>query len=697
MASGQFTEQLTISGNPVVTGDVGARPGGPDFSVQFGSGDLLSGNENLLYSGNQLSGASGFFHDFKVTGDLAVGGNLFVSGETFVQSVTDVSVTGDISGYAIEGISGIFDVVTGGSGVFSQQLTISGNPVLTGIGPVGANPGGPDFSVQFGSGDTLSGNQYLLYSGNQLSGVSGTFDNLTISGNQVLTGISNNFVTDVGNGPEYSLQFKLPSGIPDLNKIETIQQFDPSIMGRTIRGLRNKPARGLAPGKLCTITGIYTSNHAATTCDLGVTAISRLDQTHGDGIIIAQQGITWELLGEGAEDISGDHNLLYQSGQLSGVSGIFSDELEVGTGDGVDAVLMEAEDDLVSIYGHLHVRDEVIVGNQSDASIIEASGHAFTVSGSLLVKDKIQLNGTHNPTLLLAKDNAVDIFGDLRVHGNAVLTGVYLDNSNLIFQRAGDSNIVIDLSYLAGITLGSELLMNEDFSSVVYGDFSAGYVPGGPYDDSYIGKTIIWEGDGSQQSLDLGIQYHNLRPGETSIVTDIKFDTDSDPDNNTLLGSTCLGENNGWFAPKNEIGISNARLSELNANSSTYFDAKHGFRLTGSIDLEHWETFQGHINLSGLNEGKVQGLHNGFIIQQQLSSNISPGTDLRFDVERDDTDGSKVQFHALYSPFGYSNIDVSRGGSAMFTVPSDKTVTGVKVKTFNDSAIITEVSIKEVS
>jgi hypothetical protein len=476
-------------------------------------------------------------------------------------------------------------------------------------------------------------------------------------------------------------------------------------------------------------------------------------------------------LGEDAEDISGDHNLLYQSGQLSGVSGIFSDELEVGTGDGVDAVLMEAEDDLVSIYGHLHVRDEVIVGNQSDASIIEASGHAFTVSGSLLVKDKIQLNGTHNPTLLLAKDNAVDVFGDLRVHGNAVLTGVYLDNSNLIFQRAGDSNIVIDLSYLAGITLGSELLMNEDFSSVVYGDLSSvfttlsdgqalkvgdrvlvtwanhkfynqigqvlrifqgapksftvdydippdaspedggglfiddegvkwtkvGYVPGGPYTDSYIGKTIIWEGDGSQQSINLGIQYHNLRPGETSIVTDIKFDADSDPDNNTLLGSTCLTENNGWFAPKNEIGISNARLSELNANSSTYFDAKHGFRVTGSISPAHWEIFEGHINLSGLNEGKIQGLHNGFIIQQQLSSNISPGTDLRFDVERDDTDSSKVQFHALYSPFGYSNIDVSRGGSAMFTVPSDKTVTGVKVKTFNDSAIITEVSIKEVS
>ena len=673
-----------------------------------------------------MSGASGFFDDFKVTGDLAVGGNLFVSGETFVQSVTDVSVTGDISGYAIEGISGIFDVVTGNSGVFSQQLTISGNPVLTGIGPVGANPGGPDFSVQFGSGDTLSGNQNLLYSGNQLSGVSGTFDNLTISGNQVLTGISNDFITDIGNGPEYSLQFKLPSGIPDLNKIETIQQFDPSVMGRTIRGLRNKPARGLAPGKLCTITGIYTQNHAATTCDLGVTAISNANQTHGDGIIIAQQGIAWELLGEDAEDISGDHNLL---------------------------------------------RDEVIVGNQSDASIIEASGHAFTVSGSLLVKDKIQLNGTHNPTLLLAKDNAVDIFGDLRVHGNAVLTGVYLDNSNLIFQRAGDSNIVIDLSYLAGITLGSELLMNEDFSSVVYGDMSSvfttlsddqalkvgdrvlvtwpnhkfynqigqvlrifqgapksftvdydiapdespedggglfiddegvkwtkvGYVPGGPYDDSFIGKTIIWEGDGSQQSIDLGLQYHNLRPGETSVVTDIKFDTNSNADDNALLGSTCLIENNGWFAPKNEIGISDTRLSELNPDSSTYFDAKHGFRLSGSISPEHWEIFEGHINLSGLNEGKIQGLHNGFIIEQQLSSNISPGTDLRFDVERDDTDGSKVQFHALYSPFGYSNIDVSRGGSAMFTVPSDKTVTGVKVKTFNDSAIITEVSIKEVS
>ena len=95
--------------------------------------DTFSGSSNLIYTEEQLSGASGFFDDFKVTGDLAVGGNLFVSGKTFVQSVTDVSVTGDISGYAIEGISGIFDVVTGGSGLFSDQLTISGQSVLTGV------------------------------------------------------------------------------------------------------------------------------------------------------------------------------------------------------------------------------------------------------------------------------------------------------------------------------------------------------------------------------------------------------------------------------------------------------------------------------------------------------------------------------------------------------------------------------------
>ena len=110
-----------------------ATVSGPDYSIQYKSGSAFTGSSNLIYSEEQLSGVSGFFHDFRVTGDLAVGGNLYVTGEMFVQSVTDISVTGDISGYNFKGTSGVFDTTTGQIGGFSQELTISGTSVLTGI------------------------------------------------------------------------------------------------------------------------------------------------------------------------------------------------------------------------------------------------------------------------------------------------------------------------------------------------------------------------------------------------------------------------------------------------------------------------------------------------------------------------------------------------------------------------------------
>ena len=385
--SGSF-DNLRISGQDVLTGIDAVRTtaGGPDYAIQYGSGTGFYGSSNLIYSGEQLSGASGFFDDFKVTGDLAVGGNLYVSGETFIQSVTDVSVTGDISGHRIEGTSGVFDVTTGASGVFADQLTISGVSVLTGIetghfvttgqtgdfvtsgetgifvttgqtgdfvttgfsglvkitsgqfteqltisgnpvltGAVGARPEGPDFAVQFGSGDTLSGNQYLLYSGNQLSGASGFFDDflvsgvsqvtsgqfteqLTISGNPVLTGFED--VTATPGGPELSIQFN--SG----------------------------------------------------------------------------------------NEFHGTSGLIYQSGQLSGVSGIFQEDLQVGL-DEESPVLLVAEDDAVDIFGNLLV-----------------SGISSGISG---VFDNIVINGW-NP-VVTGQFAESDSFTDIEYNSSGDITG----------------------------------------------------------------------------------------------------------------------------------------------------------------------------------------------------------------------------------------------------------------------------------
>ena len=66
---------------------------------------------------------------------------------------------------------------------------------------------------------------------------------------------------------------------------ETITQFTNDHIGRVIRGLQNKPDRGLTVGGLCTITAV-APNFANTTCD-NITGIS-----------IDHQGIQWELLSE---------------------------------------------------------------------------------------------------------------------------------------------------------------------------------------------------------------------------------------------------------------------------------------------------------------------------------------------------------------------------------------------------------------
>jgi hypothetical protein len=148
---------------------------------------------DLVYSGEQLSGASGFFDDFKVSGDLAVGGNLYVSGETFIQSVTDVSVTGDISGYRLEGTSGVFDITTGASGIFDLTSGSSGdfdNLFVSGVSEI--------TSGQFSEQLTISGMTVLtgVETGHFITtGETGIFVTTGQTGDFVTTGLTGDFVT----------------------------------------------------------------------------------------------------------------------------------------------------------------------------------------------------------------------------------------------------------------------------------------------------------------------------------------------------------------------------------------------------------------------------------------------------------------------------------------------------------------------
>jgi hypothetical protein len=148
---------------------------GPENSIQYNSGSGFQGASNLIYQDEQLSGASGFFEDFKVTGNLAVGGNLYVTGETFVQSVTDVSVTGDISGYTINGTSGSF----------TDSLKVSGFSVLTGVETGNFITTGQtgDFVTTGLTGDFVT------------TGLTGDFVTTGLTGDFVTTGLTGDFVT----------------------------------------------------------------------------------------------------------------------------------------------------------------------------------------------------------------------------------------------------------------------------------------------------------------------------------------------------------------------------------------------------------------------------------------------------------------------------------------------------------------------
>lgn len=157
--------------------------------VQFFVRPTVSGSGVLLKGEGTTMGDTNIAN-LNVQDDLVVSGNLFVSGETTVQNITDVSITGDISGhtgrfnklftnggevidvsdtgnfyprltnpsgyitrdetgnfilnsetgdFVTTGYSGLVEIA---SGDFTKQLTISGNPVLTGVagGTASASP-----------------------------------------------------------------------------------------------------------------------------------------------------------------------------------------------------------------------------------------------------------------------------------------------------------------------------------------------------------------------------------------------------------------------------------------------------------------------------------------------------------------------------------------------------------------------------
>lgn len=107
-------------------GGAGSSPDSPNFSIQFNENGSFGGSSNLLYSGEQLSGASGLFREEFVIG-------------TGLPETTLLSASGEL-------------VEVSGNLKVEQELYVSGNGVVTGASFVSPNlilkrAGGPDISI----------------------------------------------------------------------------------------------------------------------------------------------------------------------------------------------------------------------------------------------------------------------------------------------------------------------------------------------------------------------------------------------------------------------------------------------------------------------------------------------------------------------------------------------------------------------
>lgn len=119
--TGHFEEEIIV-GNPNL-------PSSEDVFV-VDDGDIKAAGSAKFsgpISGPKISANTGYFNELTVSGDAHISGDFYVSGTTYINEVIDTTVSGTISGH-----TGIFDDLSAINGAFSNSLTVSGSPVLTG-------------------------------------------------------------------------------------------------------------------------------------------------------------------------------------------------------------------------------------------------------------------------------------------------------------------------------------------------------------------------------------------------------------------------------------------------------------------------------------------------------------------------------------------------------------------------------------
>ena len=440
-ATGTFTR---VSGTTVTgaTGLFTQLTGGSGTFVQV-SGATITGATGLFTNltgslgtfTNQISGAivtgvTGQFTNLQgVSGVFTsqVSGSTITGNTVLVSTLTGVSGTFvRVSGTTVTGITGLFQTVTALTGTFINTISI---PSISTTGDIIA--GGNLFisgNSTFSSGIIVSGQ----ISGNSITGITGTFGDLTSNNIYGLTSVSGNLVTGVTGA---FTQVTATTGT-----------FTTRLSGNTITGNSISGTSGVF------VSGIFT-NVSGTVVTGNAGRFSEITGVSGT--------FTSNISGQTVTGVTGSFT------SLNGVSGVFTDNLSgsVITGDtsrfttlsGITGVFTSTLSGATVTGGSANFTSitgvNATIANTLSGATVTGSNASFTRITGVSGVFTTQLSGQN-----VVGENATFnyITGTTRVEGGTISGATVTGNVGLFTNLTGVSGVFtsrVSGAYITGVTI----------------------------------------------------------------------------------------------------------------------------------------------------------------------------------------------------------------------------------------------------
>jgi hypothetical protein len=447
--AGTFND-LTVNGNETVSGWINA--GGNISTPQLNAGQINT-------TGNVLA-TSGVFNELTVNGNETVTGYLNVSGNVMssgaihnnldVNGNVDLGLVGAVSGSWVTVAGNITQTSSGGpvyfnttgnilasqlnagqinttgnvlatSGVFNE-LTVNGNETVTGYlnvsGNVLASTIGASYitastatigniaAVNFGNaGATFTGASINL-SGNVLA-AAGTFNELTVNGNETVTGYLNVSGNVLSAGAVHN--YLDVNGNVDLGLAGAISGSWVNVVGNITQTSAGGPVYINTTGNILAASGVFgalsLTGFINTSGNISGAQINA-GQINTTGNVLAQAGVFNELTVNGNETVTGylnvSGNILGDTGTLSilGVSNtLWANSSAVTTTQGTGAIVVPN-------------------GGISVAGAANIAG-AITTAGAAQFNNTITVGGISSFTNTTNASDATGTTGALRIQGGA--------------------------------------------------------------------------------------------------------------------------------------------------------------------------------------------------------------------------------------------------------------------------------------